>query len=157
MNATTDSRSTHGSPALVGTVCALLLAAVTSLVPAIASAQSEFMAQPGPDAAAISGRLGKPGSDLYAVEFVEINGRNIAGNRDYLWLKPGRYTIKVRMLVDDPPGMDFRRPERGLITGYNTIELELEPGKTYTILGSYDKARGRIPYRTILYKVTDNE
>lgn len=119
-------------------------------------AQAAPFARSGPEAALITGRLGKPGSDLYAVEFIEIDGRNIAGARDYIWLKPGRYTIKVRMLIVDPPGRDFRRPEHRYVDDYNTIELDLEAGKTYTILGQYDKERSQAPYQTILYRVTEN-
>lgn len=133
---------------------ALLILTLTS-VPQV-EAQGLPFAKAGPDAALITGRLGKPGSDLYAVQFIEIDGRNIAGDRDYIWMTPGRYTIKVRMLIDNPPGLNFRRPEQKFVDDYNVIELDLEAGKSYRILGQYDEARTHAPYQTILYQVTEN-
>ncbi len=137
--------------ASLSTLLILMLAAAPQV-----QAQSLPFASSGPDAALITGRLGKPGSDLYAVQFIEIDGRNIAGDRDYIWLKPGRYTIKVRMLVSNPPGLNFRRPEQKYVDDYNVIELDLEAGKSYRILGQYDEKRTHAPYQTILYRVTEN-
>ncbi|QKK03218.1 MAG: hypothetical protein HND55_11485 [Pseudomonadota bacterium] len=111
---------------------------------------------PGPHAAHISGVLGKAGKEIFGVRFIEIDGRNIFP-RSEMWLKPGSYTIKV--LIDAahsrrPPQFsghrEHRRPD-----SYNEIELELEAGKTYEIRARYDRSDEAVPYRVILYKVTE--
>jgi hypothetical protein len=113
------------------------------------------LTQPGPDAAQLIGSPGFPGSDLYEVSFIEIDGQPIVGDRDWLWIEPGTYEIKVRMKVINPQGLGFRRPELRRTEGYNTIEIVAEAGKTYHILGQYDDSNRPATYSTILYEVKD--
>jgi len=120
---------------------------------------TQLAAQPfasaGPESAMIVGSPGLEAQDLYRVQFIEINGRNIAGERDVIWLEPGRYTLTVRMLIDNPPGLRSRRPNRRDDSGYNRIEIVAEAGKRYHVLAKYDDTRQGAPYRTVLYKVED--
>lgn len=120
-----------------------------------AAAQSSIFAQPGPDSAMIVGIPGYEARNLYEVEFIEINDRLIA-DRNVLWLKPGKYTLTVRMFIRNPPGLRTRSSRRGE-PGYNKIEIVAEAGKRYHILAKYDETQRLAPYRTILYKVEDVE
>lgn len=120
-----------------------------------AVAQSSIFAKPGPDAAMIVGIPGYEARNLYEVEFIEINDRLIA-NRNAIWLKPGKYTLTVRMFIRNPPGLRSR-PSRRSEPGYNKIEIVAEAGKRYHILAKYEEGDRQTPYRTILYKVEDME
>ncbi|MEM1079983.1 MAG: hypothetical protein AAGH65_00225 [Pseudomonadota bacterium] len=117
------------------------------------------LTRPGEDAAQLIGQPGNPSEELYRVQFIGIDDRNITGNRDVLWIKPGRYTITVRMIVDRPPGSNAQRRSRAADndTEYNKIEIVAEAGKIYHILGQYDDEREGASYRTILYRVSDSE
>lgn len=115
------------------TIFATLLALFLSLcVPAGAAGLPTT--NPGPDAAKISGVQGQTLQDRFGVRFVGIDGRNILP-RDVMWLEPGRYELTV--LVD---AAYFRPPVAGIRgsrqqSGANTIEVEVEAGKTYEIRG----------------------
>lgn len=113
------------------------------------------LTDPGPDAAQLVGSPGFPGSDLYEVGFIAIDGQTIVGDRDWLWIEPGTYEITVRMKVINPQGLGFRRPERRMTEGYNKIEITAEAGKTYHILGRYDDSNRPATYSTILHEVRD--
>ncbi|GEM_PF-942498 len=110
--------------------------------------------RPGSHAGQVIGDSERPGQDLYRVEFVEINGRNISSPRDVIWLEPGTYNIKARMMPRNPPGMSFR-PRHRQERGYNEIELVVEAGKSYYLAGKYDRSDRRSPYRLVLYRVND--
>lgn len=118
-------------------------------------AQALPLTEPGPDAAQLIGSPGFPGSDLYEVSFIAIDGQTLVGDRDWLWIEPGTYEITVRMKVINPQGLGFRRPERRRTEGYNTIEIIAEAGKTYHILGQYDDSKRPATYSTILHEVKD--
>ncbi len=113
--------------------------------------------QPGPDAARLSGSPGKSTEDIFEVRFVEINGENILA-REFLWLEPGTYTVKVTILADMTQprirDLDVVRDEQP--EGYNVIDLELEAGKTYHVRGRYNKDNPEMPFSTILHRVEDN-
>lgn len=125
------------------------------LLVAAAPAHALPLTSPGPDAAQLIGSPGFPGSDLYEVSFIAIDGQTLVGDRDWLWIEPGRYEITVRMKVINPQGLGFRRPERRPTEGYNKIEIVAEAGKTYHILGQYDDSSRPATYSTILHQVTD--
>ncbi|NKI35208.1 hypothetical protein HFP89_08515 [Wenzhouxiangella sp. XN79A] len=137
---------------LTTTLTALLAGA---MLLAQAPVQALPLTDPGPDAAQLIGSPGFPGSDLYEVSFIAIDGQMIVGDRDWLWIEPGSYEITVRMKVIDPQGLGFRRPERRETEGYNTIEIDAEAGRTYHILGRYDASNRPATYSTILHEVTD--
>ena len=148
-----DPRSIHRSPIRRSGILIALL--VSGLLLAAAPAQALPLTDPGPDAAQLIGSPGFPGSDLYEVSFIAIDGQTIVGDRDWLWIEPGTYEITVRMKVINPQGLSFRRPERRMTEGYNKIEIDAEAGKTYHILGQYDDSNRPATYSTILHEVTD--
>lgn len=116
------------------------------------------LTQPGPDAAQLVGRPGKPGSDLYRVQFIAIDGRTIVGDREILWVEPGKYEITVRAIIKRPGGLSFKQPNYRPEDDYNKIELVVEAGKDYHILAKYDRSeRSRVNYNTVLYKVEDRD
>lgn len=144
------------STAMTTTIRWIALALLLSLSAfAPAQAQGLPITSPGPDAAQLIGSPGFPGSDLYEVSFIAIDGQTIVGDRDWLWIEPGRYEITVRMKVINPQGLRFRRPERQMTEGYNKIEIVAEAGKTYHILGRFDESNRPATYSTILHRVFD--
>ena len=113
------------------------------------------LTRPGPEAAQLVGFPGYPANELYEVTFIMIDGQNIVGDRDVLWLEPGRYEITVRSKVRRPPGLDWRNPRSRRDTDYNTIELVVEAGKSYHILQRYEDDREPTRYMTVLHRVFD--
>lgn len=117
---------------IVPLVIAIIVSCMLMMVSAPANALPTT--QPGPDAAKISGVQGQALQDRFGVRFVGIDGRNIEP-REVLWLRPGRYELTV--LIDAayfrPPVAGIRRSRQQ--TGANTIEVEVEAGKTYEIRG----------------------
>lgn len=113
--------------------------------------------QPGPEAARLSGSPGKVTDDLFEVRFVEINGENIQP-REFVWLEPGTYTVKVTILADmiKPRLRGAGAGDDAGSEGYNVIELELEAGKTYQVRGRYNKDNPESPFSTILHRIDDN-
>lgn len=138
---------------LMAFVTALILAVVFST----ATQARVPTTQPGPDAARLSGSPAKITEDIFEVRFVEINGENILA-REFLWLEPGTYTVKVTILADMTQprirDLDVVRDEQP--EGYNVIDLELEAGKTYHVRGRYNKDNPEMPFSTILHRVEDN-
>ncbi len=110
----------------------LIIAFLALSLPAAASGLPTTT--PGPHAAKISGVQGQTLQDRFGVRFVGIDGRNILP-RHVMWLEPGRYELTV--LVDAayfrPPVAGIRRSRQQ--SGANTIEVEVEAGKTYEIRG----------------------
>ncbi|MFW5815925.1 MAG: hypothetical protein ACOCVP_03630 [Wenzhouxiangella sp.] len=115
------------------TVFAMVLVLFGSLSVPAAAAELPTT-NPGPHAAKISGVQGQTLKDRFGVRFVGIDGRNILP-RAVMWLEPGRYELTV--LVDAayfrPPVAGIRRSREQ--SGANTIEVEVEAGKTYEIRG----------------------
>jgi len=133
-------------------LAALLLA---GLLPLSATAQQVPTVRPGPDAAQIVGSPGFPNRDLFSVTFLEINGVNLAQPRDVMWLKPGTYQIRVRInALHTRPHTLVGRSSRDE-PGHNVIELELEAGKQYYILGRFNREDqdADTPYSVILHRV----
>jgi hypothetical protein len=112
-------------------------------------------AWPGPEAARISGTLGKPNQELFGVRFVEINGVTIQPRND-IWLEPGSYTIKV--LIDAAHtrrSIQRRRQTHRQEPGYNEIELELEANRTYEIRGRFDPDAEGSRYSVVVHQVLE--
>ena len=140
----------------------LYLAFALALLSGAAHAQFERLpiTQPGPGAAQVFGSPGKPAQELFPVSIIGINGRNISA-RDVLWLEPGTYELTVQIQANFPrsglgPGPSLRT-QRRQPKGYNTIEVELEPGKRYHILARFSRTRdeeGR-NFSIIVHKVED--
>lgn len=127
----------------------LVLAALSA--PVVASP----LTRPGPDAAQLVGFPGYPADELYDVTFVMVDGQNLVGDRDVLWVEPGRYQVTVRATVRRPPGMNWRNPRLRRDTDFNTIEIVAEAGKTYQILQRYIDDREPTRYITVLHRVYD--
>jgi hypothetical protein len=119
------------------------------------TAQALPLTRPGPDAAQLVGFPGYPANELYEVTFIMIDGQNLVGDRDVLWLEPGRYEVTVRSKVRRPPGLSWRNPRLRRDTDYNTIEIVAEAGKTYQILQQYIDDREPTRYITVLHRVYD--
>ena len=152
----------------------IVIFAALTMLPALVAAQgvdptdgsSRFdntvpTAWPGPEAARISGILGKPNQDLFGVRFVEINGVTIQPRSD-IWLEPGSYSIKVlfdaahtRRFVQRRFGSQRRFQGRPGEPGYNEIELELEANRTYEIRGRYDPDAEGSRYSVIVHQVLE--
>jgi len=125
-----------------------------ALLPATVPADDFETVSPGPDAAQISGKPGIPVQDLYAVNFIEINGQNIIP-RSVLWLEPGSYTIKVQILATYARPPASRAKRRDDYPDHNVIELELEAGKTYEIRGRFNRGSEGPQYSVILHRVDE--
>jgi hypothetical protein len=148
----------------------LLIAAAIALMPGLLIAQDDSIynnsvptAWPGPEAARISGTLGKPNRDIFGVRFVEINGVTIQPRSD-IWLEPGTYSIKVlfdaahtRRFVQRRFGSERRYQGRPGEPGYNEIELELEANRTYEIRGRYDPDAEGSRYSVIVHRVLERD
>jgi hypothetical protein len=133
-------------------LASLLLA---GLLPLTATAQQVPTVRPGPDAAQIVGSPGFPNRDLFSVVFLEINGVNLAQPRDVMWLEPGTYQIRVRInALHTRPHTLVGRSSRDE-PGHNVIELELEAGKQYYILGRFNREDRETPYSVILHQVKE--
>jgi hypothetical protein len=108
-------------------------------------------ASPGDDSAMIVGTIGRPAQFIYPVEFIAVNGRNIAP-RDAIWPEPGEHELTVRGFVTNPPGLRsagrFRSED-----GSNRIDVVVEAGNEYWVGMKYDRKRSTDPYRTVLYRV----
>lgn len=108
---------------------------------------------PGLDMAMVHGGPGAKARDIYAIEFIAIDGRNIEP-RQTLWLEPGHYELKVRIL-DRPVPRTLTLRSRSE-DGFDRISVELEAGKRYDIrahLDRYDRSR---PYTVVLHNVTEH-
>lgn len=110
--------------------------------------------QAGPEAARLDGALGRPTQYIYPVQFIEIDGRTIRP-RQVIWVAPGEYTLTVRALIDNPPGLRagsrLRRED-----GYNRISVSVEAGKTYSFGMQYKRDEPNNPYQAALYRVDEN-
>ncbi|NGX14969.1 hypothetical protein [Wenzhouxiangella sp. XN24] len=133
---------------------AVLPVALIGLLPVTLQADDFETVNPGPDAAQISGRPGNEVQDIYPVNFIEINGKNLIP-RSILWLEPGSYTIKVQVLATQPRPPAARARRHQDYPGHNVIELELEAGKTYEIRARFNKGSEGPPYSVILHRVDE--
>ncbi|MFP4208931.1 MAG: hypothetical protein ACLFSC_09750 [Wenzhouxiangella sp.] len=112
---------------------------------------------PGPQAARVSGVQGQVLKDRFGVRFVGIDGQNISP-REVMWLEPGRYelTVTIDAAYFKPPVAGIRRSRQQ--SGANTIEVELEAGKTYQIRGFLDRdAEVENALSVILWKVEERD
>lgn len=110
---------------------------------------------PGPHAAQISGVPSQVTQNLFEVRFIGIDGRNIPP-REVMWLEPGRYelTVLVDAAFTRPPRPGIRRSQQQ--RGANTIEVELEAGKTYEIRGLFNRDKpADEAISIVLWRVTE--
>ena len=119
----------------------------------MAGLQASPLTQPGDDAAQLIGSWERPAQYLYSVNFLEIDGEYIGRNRDIIWLEPGRYTLTVQMIVQNPPGIPSRSRLIRRDDDFNKIDLVVEAGKRYYIQAKFDRTRKGAPYRTVLHRV----
>lgn len=137
---------------LAGVLTALLVLALPGAT--LANDRIRTM-QPGPDAAQLSGSPPLRNQDIFEVRFIEINGNTISP-REFIWLAPGTY--RIRVVID---AAHTRPPQRRVgprrdDPSQNVIELELEAGKTYEIRGRFNRNNPEQPYTVILHQVRDN-
>ncbi len=130
----------------------LLSLLLASLLPLSAAAERLPTTSPGADAARIIGSPGYAGRDLFEVNFLAINGRNIPP-RHIIWLEPGTYQITVQIDAAHVMPPQRRLPQRA--PGHNVIELELEAGKSYRILARYNRDEPDQDFTVILYSVDE--
>lgn len=131
-------------------ICA---AAGLMLLTSLVAAASPFV-KPGPDAAAIFGVIGQQQSDVHPVTVVAINGREIVP-RDTFWVEPGHYTFKVKPAIVNPRGLKAMRGRTRQAADLNTIDVEVEAGKTYYLgarTAGGDRSR---PYSVEVYRIVD--
>lgn len=128
----------------------VLMLAVT--IPDTVKADRSPFTRPGSDAAMVTGGPGSEARDIYAVDFIAIDGRNIAP-RQTLWLQPGEYELTVRIRARQVPRtLNLRTRDRD---GYNRISVELEAGKRYDIRAYLERGDRRSPYSVVLHNVSD--
>lgn len=129
----------------------VLMLAVT--ISGVALGERPPLVNPGLDMAMVHGGPGAKARDIYAIEFIAIDGRNIEP-RQTLWLEPGQYELKVRILNRPIPRTLTLRSRSE--DGFDRISVELEAGKRYDIrahLDRYDRSR---PYTVVLHNVTEH-
>jgi len=92
--------------------------------------------------------------DLRAVEIDEVDGHRVGGpRRDVAWLAPGTYTLTLTgAVVDERFTTALSRPSQPLAEGANTLELDIEAGKTYYIALD-TSASNRKDWRHVVWKV----
>ena len=150
-------RASQSNPSRFNHWIAFLAALMIAVSLSTATQARVPTAQPGPDAARLAGSPGKVTDDIFEVRFVEINGENIVA-REFMWLEPGTYTVKVAILADmtQPRIRELDIVRAQPPEGYNVIDLEIEAGKTYHVRGRYNKDNPDMPFSTILHRVEDN-
>lgn len=131
---------------------AALLAGLIATPATDARADGLPFADPGENAARIDGSIGRRAQDIYPVEIIAIDGRNIAP-RPTIWLKPGEYELTVRADVRNPPGLSSVRRQSHNADGRNLVEVVVEAGKTYHVGSRHDRSNDRNPYQAVLYRV----
>lgn len=137
---------------LAGLLCALLALALPRATLADDPVRTTH---PGAHAAQLSGSPPLRNQDIFAVRFVEINGNNIVP-REFMWLEPGTYRIRVAILAAHTRPPQRQLGPRDEDPEQYVIELELEAGKTYQVRGRFNRDNPEQPFSVILHKVEDN-
>lgn len=78
----------------------------------------------------------KPAHDLHQAFFLELNGRNVVGERQQMLLKPGRHTLKLGAIFSEyaglMPSIGRDKKDAGVIT------LDVKAGTRYTLAAKLD-------------------
>ena len=109
------------------------------------------LARPGPGSAMVSGSPGAPTQDLYPVRFIEVNGEQINGPRDTIWLHPGHYRLTVSVLTTNPRG--HRQRTTTTKQSSSDIELEVEAGKIYEVFSAAIAERDGGGFKPVVHRV----
>lgn len=110
-----------------------LLISLIVLAPVLAFAGKDYFVNPSEPHGVVTGIVGLPANELFAVEITDVNGRRTS-RREGVWLKPGTYTINATNAR-----VDLRRTTalgKVVPTGNRdnlAIDLDVEAGKTYYI------------------------
>ncbi len=107
---------------------------------------------PGEHSAQVNGGPASSVNDIYDVQFIAINGTNIPA-REVFWLRPGSYTLTVRVIADHARHTLMRRTNEP--RGWNTIDVVVEPGKVYEVRAKFDRKNRRQPYSVVLHRVIE--
>lgn len=96
-------------------------------------------------------------NDIHAARVYSINGHNVPGERRALFLKPGEYELKFRIIGRDklPTArsvINRREPE-----GYNTLTLNVEAGKRYYVGAKLNRKTTDYPWSIVLWKVESED
>jgi hypothetical protein len=102
--------------------------------------------------AMLSGTPGFRNRDLFELEFVAIDGRNISP-RSILWVEPGRRTVTVR--VPDRFTESLINQRRQKWPEWVEIELDLLPDHGYEIRGRFNRTDRDNPYDIVVDRVQD--
>lgn len=105
----------------------------------------------------VIGDVSRLSQDIYEVQTIEINDQLIPGSREVLFLKPGEYKLKFRIIADN-----LQRPILGSTRGprpkdYNAITLNIEPGKEYYVGAKLNPYADGYPWSIVLWKVEEKD
>ncbi|MDX1626750.1 MAG: hypothetical protein R3323_09575 [Wenzhouxiangellaceae bacterium] len=126
---------------------------VAAAVVALAAA-STGTAEEEAGKAHVSGGPGYPANDLFAVEFAEIDGRNIPDRED-LWLEPGTYRLTV-IVPERFTESKINQSQRFDTTDYVDFDLTVEAGKRYEIRGRWNRLDRDDPYDIVIHDVVSD-
>lgn len=102
--------------------------------------------------AMLSGTPGFRNRDLFEVEFVAIDGRNISP-REILWVEPGRRTVTVRVPERFTESLINQRRQKW--PQWVDLELDLLPDHGYEIRGRFNRTDRANPYDIVIDRVQD--
>lgn len=102
--------------------------------------------------AMLSGTPGFRNRDLFEIEFVAIDGRNISP-REILWVEPGRRTVTVRVPERFTESLINQRRQKW--PQWVDIELDLLPDHGYEIRGRFNRTDRANPYDIVIDRVQD--
>ncbi|GAB4173695.1 MAG: hypothetical protein Kow0020_08980 [Wenzhouxiangellaceae bacterium] len=127
----------------------LLLTILTTLL----APQSARLQETG-NSVMLVGSPGYPARDLFPLEFLGVDGRNIPP-RDVLWVEPGKRRLKVRVPARYTESLIGQK--RNQWPDHVVIELELEGGKIYQLRGRWNRTDRDHPYDIVIESVEDVE
>lgn len=91
--------------------------------------------------------------DVYDARLFEINGVNLPSARKIVYLKPGEYTLKFRIVAEGHQPGPRTRITRNEPRGYNKLELMVEPGKRYYVGAKFTRGTSDFPWSIVVWKV----
>lgn len=100
----------------------------------------------------LSGTPGFRNRDLFELEFVAIDGRNIPP-RSILWVEPGRRTVTVRVPERFTESLINQRRQKW--PEWVDIELDLLADHGYELRGRFNRTDRNNPYDIVVDRVQD--
>lgn len=133
------------------------LVATTALLltTALAWAGTDFIAGMSEPHGKLVSDVERSTQKLFPVSIVEVNGQNIAPRESGLNLKPGHYTITVGNAKVDTQLAGATSRSVHNRESQNTIELEVEAGKTYYLAMKADGS-DRSQWKVVNWKTQEH-